>query len=51
MGRRQGEKLYEELLNEEEAKNAYENSNMLVVLPNSNIKKYKYLFNPKNGFK
>jgi FlaA1/EpsC-like NDP-sugar epimerase len=35
VGRRAGEKLYEELMTEEEAENAYENEEMFVVLPQS----------------
>ena len=33
IGRRRGEKLYEELMTEDEAMNAYETENMLLVLP------------------
>jgi len=37
IGRRAGEKLYEELMTEDEAKYAYENEEMIVVLPQSTI--------------
>ena len=38
IGRRAGEKLYEELMTEDEAENAYEDEEMFVVLPqNVNI--------------
>ena len=33
IGKRAGEKLYEELMTEEEAMNAYEDEEMFVVLP------------------
>jgi FlaA1/EpsC-like NDP-sugar epimerase len=42
IGRRRGEKLYEELMTEDEATNAYETEDMLVVLPhppNKSLKK------------
>lgn len=37
VGRRKGEKLYEELMTEDEAMNAYETEDMLVVLPENPI--------------
>lgn len=36
-GRRKGEKLYEELMTEDEAANAYETEDMLIVLPQTQI--------------
>jgi FlaA1/EpsC-like NDP-sugar epimerase len=37
VGKRRGEKLYEELMTEDEAPNAYETEDMLVVLPQNPI--------------
>lgn len=37
IGKRKGEKLYEELMTEDEAKNAYETEDMLIVLPQTPI--------------
>jgi UDP-N-acetylglucosamine 4,6-dehydratase len=47
IGKRKGEKLYEELMTEEEALNAYETEDMLLVLPQNP----QTVPNPKNGFK
>jgi UDP-N-acetylglucosamine 4,6-dehydratase len=47
IGRRKGEKLYEELMTEEEALNAYETEDMLLVLPQTP----QTVSNPRNGFK
>jgi UDP-N-acetylglucosamine 4,6-dehydratase len=47
IGKRKGEKLYEELMTEEEAVNAYETEDMLLVLPQNP----QTVPNPKNGFK
>lgn len=47
IGKRKGEKLYEELMTEEEAFNAYETDDMLLVLPQNP----QTVPNPKNGFK
>jgi FlaA1/EpsC-like NDP-sugar epimerase len=41
IGRRKGEKLYEELMTEDEATNAYETKDMLVVLPHPPSKSLK----------
>jgi len=41
IGKRKGEKLYEELMTEDEATNAYETEDMLVVLPHPPDKNYK----------
>jgi len=48
IGARVGEKLYEELLTEEEAKNAYENDEMFVVMPNPPMPKNNI---PPHNFK
>lgn len=47
IGKRKGEKLYEELMTEEEAFNAYETEDMLLVLPQDP----QTISNPRNGFK
>jgi UDP-N-acetylglucosamine 4,6-dehydratase len=47
IGKRKGEKLYEELMTEEEAFNAYETEDMLLVLPQNP----QTVPNPRNGFK
>lgn len=47
IGKRKGEKLYEELMTEEEAFNAYETEDMLLVLPQVP----QTISNPRNGFK
>jgi UDP-N-acetylglucosamine 4,6-dehydratase len=47
IGKRKGEKLYEELMTEEEALNAYETEDMLLVLPQTP----QTVPNPRNGFK
>jgi FlaA1/EpsC-like NDP-sugar epimerase len=47
IGKRKGEKLYEELMTEEEAFNAYETEDMLLVLPQNP----QTVPNPKNGFR
>lgn len=47
IGKRKGEKLYEELMTEEEALNAYETEDMLLVLPQNP----QTVPNPGNGFK
>lgn len=47
IGKRKGEKLYEELMTEEEAFNAYETEDMLLVLPQTP----QTIPNPRNGFK
>ena len=47
IGKRKGEKLYEELMTEEEAFNAYETEDMLLVLPQNP----QTVLNPRNGFK
>jgi len=47
IGKRKGEKLYEELMTEEEALNAYETEDMLLVLPQTP----QTVSNPRNGFK
>jgi UDP-N-acetylglucosamine 4,6-dehydratase/5-epimerase len=47
IGKRKGEKLYEELMTEEEAFNAYETADMLMVLPQTP----QTVPNPRNGFK
>ena len=41
IGRRDGEKLYEELMTEDEAENAYESEEMFVVLPQNSEMSYK----------
>jgi len=47
IGKRKGEKLYEELMTDEEAFNAYETEDMLLVLPQAP----QTVSNPRNGFK
>lgn len=47
IGKRKGEKLYEELMTEEEAFNVYENEEMLLVLPQSP----QTIKSPRKGFK
>jgi FlaA1/EpsC-like NDP-sugar epimerase len=47
IGKRKGEKLYEELMTEEEAFNAYETEDMLLVLPQAP----QTISSPRNGFK
>ena len=47
IGKRRGEKVYEELMTEEEAFNAYENEEMLLVLPQT-PQAVKY---PRKGFR
>jgi len=47
IGKRKGEKLYEELMTEEEAMNAYETEDMLLVLPQT----LQTVPSPRNGFK
>lgn len=47
IGKRKGEKLYEELMTEEEALNAYETQDMLLVLPPTP----QTVLAPRNGFK
>lgn len=47
IGKRKGEKLFEELMTEEEAFNAYETEDMLLVLPQNP----QTVLNPRNGFK
>lgn len=47
IGKRKGEKLYEELMTEEEAFNAYETEDMLLVLPQTP----QTVSNPRDGFK
>ena len=47
IGKRKGEKLYEELMTEEEAANAYENEEMLLVLPQNP----QIAAKPREGFK
>jgi FlaA1/EpsC-like NDP-sugar epimerase len=47
IGKRKGEKLYEELMTEEEALNAYETQDMLLVLPQTP----QTVPAPRNGFK
>lgn len=37
IGKRKGEKLYEELMTEDEAMNAYETEDMLVILPQTQV--------------
>jgi FlaA1/EpsC-like NDP-sugar epimerase len=46
IGKRKGEKLYEELMTEEEALNAYENEEMLLVLPQTP----QTVTKPRDGF-
>jgi FlaA1/EpsC-like NDP-sugar epimerase len=47
IGKRKGEKLYEELMTEEEAFNAYETEDMLLVLPRTP----QTVSNSRNGFR
>jgi FlaA1/EpsC-like NDP-sugar epimerase len=47
IGKRRGEKMYEELMTEEEALNAYETEDMLLVLPQTP----QTVPNPRNGFR
>ena len=51
IGRREGEKLYEELMTEDEAENAYESEEMFVVLPQNFEMSYKLPDNFKNAQK
>ena len=48
IGMRVGEKLHEELLTEEEARNAYENEEMFIVMPNPPLNRYDTTTTPKN---
>jgi FlaA1/EpsC-like NDP-sugar epimerase len=50
IGMRVGEKLHEELLTEEEARKAYENEEMFIVMPNPPLNRYDTITTPK-GFK
>jgi UDP-N-acetylglucosamine 4,6-dehydratase len=47
IGKRKGEKIYEELMTEEEALNVYENEEMLLVLPQTP----QTVTKPRDGFK
>jgi FlaA1/EpsC-like NDP-sugar epimerase len=51
IGKRPGEKLYEELMIEEEAENAYENEAMFVVLPQTFGITGKLSYNLSDNFK
>jgi|LGVF01.1.fsa_nt_gb FlaA1/EpsC-like NDP-sugar epimerase len=51
IGKRLGEKLYEELMTEDEAENAYENEEMFVVLPQTFDVTGKLLYNLSDKFK
>lgn len=51
IGMRPGEKLFEELMTEEESKYTYENSEMYIVIPNDLIKRDELFEVPQSFFK
>lgn len=51
IGKRLGEKLYEELMTEEEAENAYEDEEMFIVLPQTSGITGELSYNLSNNFK